>query len=212
MSRPDDSEFGSRPLFGGTISLDLPTDYIDASDLRQIPDNQEVFISSRTETSLVVEVLSMVEDGLASTDLWEALKFHFHSIAHDNASLNSTILTPNPTQPIPSFPSETFTTPSPITLTGTQSIHKFSHDPSGAPRDGHEDDSPDTVWMAVALWRCWHEGTEHGRRKKADLVLGINVNLSAEGGDEERKDVEEWWMKMVGSLRILDWGLFGDAS
>ena len=46
-----------------------------SSDLRQIPDNQEVFISSRTETSLVVEVLSMVEDGLASTDLWEALKY-----------------------------------------------------------------------------------------------------------------------------------------
>ena len=44
------------------------------SDLRQIPDNQEVFLSSGSETSLVVEVLAMVEDGLASTDLWEAAK------------------------------------------------------------------------------------------------------------------------------------------
>jgi len=44
------------------------------SDLRQIPDNQEVFLSADSETSIVVEILQMVEEGRCSTDLWEAVK------------------------------------------------------------------------------------------------------------------------------------------
>ena len=42
--------------------------------MRQVPDNQEVYVSSDTETSVVIEVLAMVEEGSASTDLWEAIK------------------------------------------------------------------------------------------------------------------------------------------
>ena len=44
------------------------------SDLRQIPDNQEVFLSDNSDTSIVVEILGMVEDGAAGTDLWDAAK------------------------------------------------------------------------------------------------------------------------------------------
>lgn len=40
-----------------------------------MPDNQEVFLSPSSETSIVIEVLSMVEEGAAATDLWEAAKF-----------------------------------------------------------------------------------------------------------------------------------------
>ncbi|WWC95141.1 hypothetical protein V866_001995 [Kwoniella sp. B9012] len=203
-----------RPLFGGAISLDLPADYIDASDLRQIPDNQEVFLSSTSDTAIVLEVLGMVEDGLASTDLWEAIKFHFSSIAHDNASLHSTILTPPPSSSIPSQPSDesSATTPQPVILGGTQRIHKFSHNPTGAPRPGHEDDTPDEVWIGVALWRIWLENQQTGKKKKADLVLSVNVNLSAEGGkgSEEKERVEKWFVgDCVRSLKVLDFGLFG---
>jgi hypothetical protein len=45
-----------------------------SSDLRQIPDNQEVYLSADSETSVVVEILQMVEEGRCSTDLWEAVK------------------------------------------------------------------------------------------------------------------------------------------
>lgn len=44
------------------------------SDLRQVPDNQEVFLSPSSETSVIVEILSMVEEGEAQSDLWEAAK------------------------------------------------------------------------------------------------------------------------------------------
>ncbi len=48
--------FRARDLYGGAISAPLPSDYLDASSLRQIPDHQEVFLSPRTLTSLVFEI------------------------------------------------------------------------------------------------------------------------------------------------------------
>ncbi|WVQ94929.1 hypothetical protein IAU59_002015 [Kwoniella sp. CBS 9459] len=215
------AQLAAKPLFGGAISLDLPTDYLDASDLRQIPDNQEVFLSSTSDTAVVLEILGMVEEGLASTDLWEAVKFHFSSIAHDNASLASTILTPAPVSSILSNPSSSSSTasasastPRPVTLYGTQRIHKFSHNPTGAPRPGHEGDTPDEVWIGVALWRVWLEDAEERIKKKADVVLSVNVNLSAAdgGAEKERETVQRWFEQAVGSLKILDYGLFGDES
>ena len=36
------------PLFGGAITVSLDGDYLDASDMRQVPDNQEVLLSRTT--------------------------------------------------------------------------------------------------------------------------------------------------------------------
>jgi hypothetical protein len=136
-------------------------------------------------------------------------RFHFDSLAHDNASLSTTILTSSPTHPIPSQAqslSQPAVTPKPLVLSGLQSIHKFSHNASGAPRPGHENDVPDQVWIGMALWRCWRGS------KKADLVLSVNVNLSAVGGDDEKRAVEIWFSQTAEQLRIEDWGLFGDSE
>lgn len=60
----------------------------------------------------------------------------------------------------------------------------------------------------MALWRCWMG------KKKADLVLSVNVNMSAEDGQGqlERERVEGWWLRSVGSLKLKDWNLFGDSE
>lgn len=49
-------EYNSRQLYGGAITVDFPTDAIDSSDLRQIPDHQEVFIRPKTLTSVIFEI------------------------------------------------------------------------------------------------------------------------------------------------------------
>lgn len=103
---------------------------------------------------------------------------------------------------------------------GTQRIHKFSHDPSGAPRAGHEGDVPDEVLVVLALWRCWYEpsssgtgtGSGAGGKKRADVVLSINVNLSAADADLERQRVEKVFEDAVESFGIQDWGLFADEE
>lgn len=155
-------------------------------------------------------------------DSLDCRRFHFESIAHDNASLSSDILTPPPNDHIVSQVTRSNSTsslmdlgtPPPQILTGLQRIHKFSHNPTGAPRAGHEDDTPDEVFIGVALWRVWIENASTGTSKKADLVCSVNVNLSSEDGTgpAERNTVEEWWLRSVGSLRIRDWDLFGDTE
>nr|KAF6305459.1 RAN guanine nucleotide release factor [Pipistrellus kuhlii] len=47
------------PLFGGAFSATLPVGAIDVSDLRPIPDNQEVFCHRVTDQSLIVELLEL---------------------------------------------------------------------------------------------------------------------------------------------------------
>ncbi|WVO17118.1 hypothetical protein L204_104808 [Cryptococcus depauperatus] len=205
-------------LFGGAISLDLPAEVIDASDLRQIPDNQEVFLFPDSDTSISLEVLELVTEGLAKTDLWEAAKFHFGSLAHDNSSLESTILTNPPSDLISFAPQSTDhpSTPIPVSLMGTQRIHKFSYNPTGGPRPGHESDMPDDVYIFLALWRVWLEDVskEGKAKKKADVVLSVNVNQSAkdQSGERERDRVGQWFTKTMESLQIIDYGLFGDAK
>lgn len=150
-------------------------------------------------------------------------RYHFNSVAHDNAALSAVLTTPPP--PTHAVPAQTqrvqsaseLQTPHPTIVTGIQKVHKFSHDPSGAPRRGHENDAPDEVWIGLALWRI--DVDIAGHRKKADIVCTANVPLkeSAEGNpngvtSEELAKVEGWWRNAVAGMKINDWNLFGDEN
>jgi len=50
------SQSAQRELYGGAIVVALPDDVVDASDLRQIPDHQEVFLRQKTLTSIIFEI------------------------------------------------------------------------------------------------------------------------------------------------------------
>ncbi|KAI9349695.1 hypothetical protein BDR26DRAFT_852620, partial [Obelidium mucronatum] len=66
-------------LFGGAISLSIPAAFVDASLFRQVPDHQEVFVSSQDKSqSLIVEILEM------TTESDDAVLFHFNELAVDN--------------------------------------------------------------------------------------------------------------------------------
>lgn len=60
---PDDSmaDCQERQLFGGAMSVSLPTCFVDVSPIRQIPDNQEVFSHGETDRSLIIELLELQE-------------------------------------------------------------------------------------------------------------------------------------------------------
>lgn len=68
-------------LFGGALCADFPPKFLDASVLRQIPDNQEVFLQdSKENLTVIIELLEKVEkpsDGSVAA-------YHFNSIAFDN--------------------------------------------------------------------------------------------------------------------------------
>jgi hypothetical protein len=79
--------FTNTPLYGGAITLDLPSNFADASQIRQIPDHQEVYLDSNGYSSIVVEILEYVEK---SNDE-EALQYHFGDLVEDTGDQTTII-------------------------------------------------------------------------------------------------------------------------
>jgi Ran-interacting Mog1 protein len=50
------ASFSTQALYGGAISANLPKGFVDASELRQIPDHQEVYLSPKTLTTIIFEI------------------------------------------------------------------------------------------------------------------------------------------------------------
>ncbi|PIN00160.1 RAN guanine nucleotide release factor [Handroanthus impetiginosus] len=48
-----------RPLFGGAIASTFPLRFQDVSDIRQVPDHQEVFVDPTRDESLIFELLDL---------------------------------------------------------------------------------------------------------------------------------------------------------
>ena len=46
-----------RGLFGGSLSIKLPNNFQDVSEIRQVPDNQEVFVFNNSDASIIIELL-----------------------------------------------------------------------------------------------------------------------------------------------------------
>ncbi|KAG6429702.1 hypothetical protein SASPL_107754 [Salvia splendens] len=51
-----------RPLFGGAISSTFPLRFQDVSNMRQVPDHQEVFVDPTSDGSLIFELLDLKTD------------------------------------------------------------------------------------------------------------------------------------------------------
>jgi hypothetical protein len=164
--------------------------------LRQVPDNQEVFLYPDSDISVVAEILKSVEP----SDLSEAIKsdlqpscllvahcvyrFHFDSLAHDNDAKVSTVLA---TERIANVDNELITI-----LRGEQLVPKFNMV------------EPDLVHIFMALLRV--------EAKNIDIVVTFNVPVKSAGGgavgEEALKLAEKDFDSFVHSLRIIDFGLF----
>ncbi|CAK5279573.1 unnamed protein product [Mycena citricolor] len=186
----------TRQLFGGAIVTEAPSGLVDASysifsacvfpscflsDLRQIPDNQEVFLYPASAVSIIVEILERVE----SSEDDAAIRFHFDSLAHDNSASSTTV---NSVSSIPNGHGDQ--TPQAIILTGSQSVAKFNKQ------------EQDHVRILMALFRVEH--------KHVDLVVTFNVpsEPSESNGDAMWNEMQRDFDAFVRALRIIDFGLF----
>ncbi|KAI9710533.1 MAG: multicopy suppressor of ts gsp1 [Bogoriella megaspora] len=82
--------FQSIDLFGGAVKAQYPKNFIDASELRQIPDHQEVYLESDGFTNIVVEFLERPPDLKCPTDVDAAL-FHLSDISEDDELLETDV-------------------------------------------------------------------------------------------------------------------------
>ena len=172
--------------FGGAIIVSAPGGWLDASDVRPVPDHQEVWLErAATARALIVELLELAAD---ATDGDAAARLHFEELASSNDAESSAVhqnfalgdaaaprLRPAPPAP-------------PQALRGVQSLAE------GARLH---------VWLAVV--RLPRVGT--------DLVVSISrpVADAAAEGAAATEDLE-LLRAVVGSLEVRDWSLFGGGD
>ncbi|KAI5806294.1 hypothetical protein EDC01DRAFT_778136 [Geopyxis carbonaria] len=195
----------SIPLFGGALTASVPQNFSDAAQFREVPDNQEVWVSMTDDTdiSFLVDILQRVEVGDGSDA--DALRLHWEDIAEDDdreAKLYAT-------EPVVlrQLPGQTA-----YNLTGTVSTrrHEPAHDPP----------------LFAAILATVLRLPEH----KTDIVVTVNVpHLTADAVRAEgtmaspvfagelsgvRGPLLEAAMQgrqtFLDSLRIEDWGLFAE--
>ncbi|KAL8971780.1 MAG: hypothetical protein Q9183_000895 [Haloplaca sp. 2 TL-2023] len=67
-------------LYGGAITVNLPAGYGDVSNIREVPDHQEIYLDANGFSSIVIELAERVSD--PSTDQ-AALRYHFEDIVDE---------------------------------------------------------------------------------------------------------------------------------
>jgi len=173
MTTDVSASFSTRDLFGGALTASLPTTFLDASDARPVPSNQEVF-TSPVSSSLISLIFDILE-AQAGTPA-EVVKTHFEDVVEGQWQVNGDVAVER-------------------CLGGEKEAFIVRGSCSGVGRVGAA-----IIFMAVV--RLENVGT--------DLVITTNVPA---GGAEEARMVEEGaevFKRAVESLKVLDWGLFGD--
>ncbi|XP_053121699.1 ran guanine nucleotide release factor [Hemicordylus capensis] len=182
------------PLFGGAFSALLPPGSLDVSELRQVPDNQEVFVHPSTDQSIIIELLEY-QAGVADEN---AARYHFEDMAGPSA--NAEILSQEPL--VPQLLALDGCS-SAWCLTASQRVAKFN------------EEAKNEVNQHLALLRLPQYGT--------DLLLTFNnpIHIHPLSSSAARRTevpppppshapwTVEHFHTFVRSLRLLDPGIFG---
>ncbi|KAG2195452.1 hypothetical protein INT47_000417 [Mucor saturninus] len=186
----------TQQLFGGAIVVPVKNTFLDASQFRQIPDNQEVFVDMTTQQSLIFELLEQVEESNEAV-----AKYHFQQLAEDNEAAESIVTVVdnlNAKEMAPLLPQDTTEI---YVLQGTQKISKFN-----------EKDAYNTVEIILAVIRLTNVGT--------DFVISVNAPVKLADVSSEQESVQETtaidietakqeMLAILKGLSVNDWALFG---
>jgi hypothetical protein len=193
--------YRNTPLFGGALVCDLPEKFADVSKLRQVPDNQEVYIDKDGFTSIIFDITERVgpSGGGLETD-GRALTTHLEELVGDDTD---TVKVWNTTETQFSHLDENIPA---YTLIATQT-------PKPDPRL-ERTSAPDFTALILTLVRL--------EKEKTDILITINVPHIKGEYDEEEVDLAlgkqgeligdavEYAARIWGSFDVKDWGLFNE--
>ncbi|KAG5951419.1 hypothetical protein E4U53_003124 [Claviceps sorghi] len=194
------SAYVGTPLYGGAIVCDLPEKFADVSKLREVPDNQEVWIDKDGFTSIIFDITERVGgpgngpeiDGRAMTThledmvgsdidtvkIWNTAETEFNRLESKHPA---------------------------YTLIATQTPRV------GKPRGSAS--APDFTAIIMTLLRF--------EQYKTDILITVNVPHIKGEYNEEDVDLElgkqgkligdavEYSARIWETLKVKDWGLFG---
>ncbi|KAK0625368.1 ran-interacting Mog1 protein [Bombardia bombarda] len=196
--------YKSTPLFGGALVCDIPEKFADVSKLRQVPDNQEVYIDKDGFTSIIFDITERVgpAGGGLETD-GRALTVHLEDLLGDDVD---SVKVWNTTETeftrlsgdIPAY-----------TLIATQT-------PKSNTREATRTSAPDFTALILTLLRLEKEST--------DILITVNVpHIKGEYDEDEIDlamgkqgeligDAVEYAARIWSSLDIKDWALFKEIQ
>ena len=194
------AKYANRRLYGGAITVDLPQDYIDASDLRQVPDHQEVFLSPKTLTSVIFEI----NQYLNTANDANAVHFHFTDVIaqpdHVNGKLSSPTRVNMANTTLRDFPA--------YVLEGTiVSPEVDKKAASTLPLDWQQDPQTEDFYTEA------YQLVVRMAKYETDLCVRVNVPLremvSQEDAIKEEDHAKAMMEKIVATMDVKDFGLLG---
>ncbi|KAF2641537.1 Mog1p/PsbP-like protein [Massarina eburnea CBS 473.64] len=181
--------FKQTALFGGAITVDLPTVFGDTSQIRQVPDHQEVFLDINGYSGAIIEILEYVDK---PTDE-EALQYHFADLVDGTGDATNLLGQGRATMvKVPNHP--------------VLSLH-FIQTPPAPDRPNRK--TADFVAIHLILLRLKDQGT--------DIMITINsphypgeYEKPAQEGEltQLMTDAEVVKERILQTFEISDWGLF----
>eukprot|EP01138_Halocafeteria_seosinensis_P013484 gb/GECG01013771.1/.p1 GENE.gb/GECG01013771.1/~~gb/GECG01013771.1/.p1 ORF type:complete len:185 (+),score=18.51 gb/GECG01013771.1/:1-555(+) len=180
------SAMSTRALFGGAIEVHLPPQFIDCSDLRPIPDHQEVFAHRDTDQSVIIEIVEQAES--VADD--QAPEYFFSDLAQcngvDNGEYSLDHSAPVESSQLAHLPVESCRG---LTLKGTQQIPC-----------GQQNTMKKTIQINMAILRLPDVTSE--------ILVTVQHPAGAEGLGSNLSSEGLLW-KILASFNIRDWSLFG---
>ncbi|ORX91419.1 Ran GTPase binding protein [Basidiobolus meristosporus CBS 931.73] len=183
----------NKELFGGAITTYVPTTFIDISQLREVPDNQEVYVDTNTDQSVIVELLELAEEAADA----DCASYHFKQIAeHNDASAENQILKVVQLEDseVPNLPKDA----KKYLLVGRQTISKYNEsDPNAR----------NVVNIYLAVFRIPKITTDIIVSYNHPVVIGpTSSSRDTQAGSVD--EVENNFKKILASFNINDWSLF----
>ncbi|EOO01969.1 putative ran-interacting mog1 protein [Phaeoacremonium minimum UCRPA7] len=192
----------STPLFGGALVCDLPEKFADVSKLRQVPDNQEVYIDKEGFTSIIFDITERVGPAGSTPEIdGRAMTTHLEELVGTDVD---TVKVWNTTET--QFSRLDYDIPA-YTLIATQTPPV---DPSQS-----KSAAPDFTAIILTLLRLEKELT--------DILITINVPHIKGEYDEEEIDLElgkqgqligdavEYAARIWDTFQVKDWNLFNEV-
>lgn len=181
------------PLYGGALSAALPHSAADVSQLREIPDNQEVFAHAHTDQSLIVELVEY-QSQVADQD---AARYHFEDIAGSNKALEPGAFQVTSVVSLPKSELSLSDCSSAWMLTGTQCVSKFN------------EEARNTVTLHLGLFRLPQFSTDVLITFNDPQSISPDSSSAASAGTHREPWTVQDFQRLLQTLTLHNPGLFG---
>ncbi|KAK6802860.1 hypothetical protein RDI58_000644 [Solanum bulbocastanum] len=194
-----------RSLFGGAISTTFPIRFQDVSNVRQVPDHQEVFVDPERDESLIIELLDLKMD---VADSGSATWF-LQDLANEQEAEGTTITEQSAVFEAPELCYRNMPAVI-ITAIGQMAVAKG--------RQGRE--AQNLVKVYLANIRLKEVGTDVLITAYEPLVINplsesataVRAGMAVPAAQSGVMPMAEVFKLAVSSFKVHDWSLFGSAA